>query len=138
MCKHTISRSEHITLSIENRCKVIMILNPVGEKKKVSWNVTSLPSLPPQIKLIILYMCAKIKYLTPAAKPLCIHICTTVITVVQLSAITFYDLTFLLNIFPKNDQALYHNEYYRHYLSLTGHWKLTFCVLCIIFLRRIR
>ena len=50
-------------------------------------------------------MCAKIKYLTPAAKPLCIHICTTVITVVQLSAITFYDLTFLLNIFPKNDQA---------------------------------
>ena len=33
-------------------------------------------------------MYAKIKYLTPAAKPLCIHICTTVITVVQLSAIT--------------------------------------------------
>ena len=96
----------------------------------------ALPSSP--LKLIILYMCAKIKYFTPAAKPLCIHICTTVITVVQLSAITFYDLTFLLNIFPKNDQALYHNEYYRHYLSLTGHWKLTFCILCIIFLRRIR
>ena len=32
-------------------------------------------------------MCDKIKYLTPAAKPLCIH-CTTVMTVVQLSAIT--------------------------------------------------
>lgn len=89
----------------------------------------ALPSSPSKINNW--YMCAKIKYLTPAAKPLCIHICTTVITVVLSWVQSLYDLTFLLNFLRMTFLTI---EYYRHYLSLTGHWKLTFCVLCIIFL----
>ena len=60
-----------------------MILNPVGEKKKrfMECYFLALPSSPNKINYLYMYMCDKIKYLTPAAKPLCIH-CTTVMTVV--------------------------------------------------------